>query len=174
MAARRAKTGRANAFKLTMRHKRFCQNVVAGMSHKAAYAAAGFSTKWTGATAALMKQPLIKEHIKYLHEIQRIRLNVTVQSLVLDFRRAQDFALASDNASAFVQATVSLAKLMGFMKEDKHGDEVNIFINRPLREPTKELELTPDQWISRWAPPPIEAKPNGHGNGHDGKANGHD
>src|SRR5262245_37429804 len=141
------KPGRA-PFRMTQRHERFCANIVMGMAQKAAYIAAGFKGGWWGGPRALLVRPEVKDRIKTLSEVQRIRLNVTMQGLVLDFRRAQDLAIATDNAGAFVAATVAMAKLMGFMKaEDSREHEVAIIINRPLREPTKELELSPEEWV---------------------------
>ena len=167
MTARAAKSSKTSQFKLNERHGRFCRNVMAGMSLKSAWAEAGFSPKYTGGPTALMKRPEIKARMKVLREAQRIRLNVTMDSLVLDLRRGQDLAVASDNAAAFVAATMGIAKLLGFLRDDREGDEINIFINRPLREPSKELELTPDQWVAKWAPKLVQ-KPNGHdGNGKD-------
>lgn len=163
--ARAAKSQKAHPFKLTDRHERFLRNYMAGMPAKHAYLAAGFKPSNAG-SINLLKRPEIKARLAALRAVQRIRLNVTLDTLVLDLRRAQDLAVASDNAAAYVNATMGLARLMGFLKDDTAGD-VNIFINRPMREPTKEVELTPDQWIAKWSPQSIE-KPNGHGNGHDG------
>ena len=155
-------TGRRKQFVLTERHKRFCRSIVAGMAHTAAYFDAGFSGK--GASAYLLYRRLeIQRYIEYLQERQRIRLNVTMDRLVLDLCKAQELAEQTGNAAAHVSATMGLAKLMGFLKEDRAGD-INIYINRPLREPTKELELSPDQWIAKWAPAEL-VKPNGHANG---------
>jgi hypothetical protein len=164
---KQAKTGKAVPFKLTERHARFCRNIMAGMSQRAAYALAGFSPKFYGGPTALMKRPEIKQRLKVLREAQRIRLKVTLDSLVLDLRTGQELAIKEANPTAYVAATMGLAKLMGFLKDDRAADEINIFINRPLREPTKELELSPDQWVAKWAPKLVD-KTNGHGNGHDG------
>jgi hypothetical protein len=167
MTLGKPKSSKAVPFKLNERHARFCRSIIAGMSQRAAYVTAGFSAKFKGGPTQLMKRPEIRERLKVLREAQRIRLKVTLDSLVLDLRQGQDLAVASGNAAAYVQATMGLAKLMGFLKEDRPGDEINIFINRPLREPSKELELTPDQWVAKWAPKLVD-KANGHGNGHDG------
>lgn len=153
------------------RLERFCRNVVAGMTLKSAYRDAGYSDKFTGGPHKLSQRAEVKQRIETLREIQRIRLNVTMNSLVLDLRRGQDLAIAEGNPTAFVAATMGLAKLLGFLKEEREHD-IAIYLNRPLREPTRELELTPDQWIERWAPKPLtdgtgNGKTNGHGsNGH--------
>lgn len=162
--AKASKTGKARPRKLDERRKLFCRNIVAGMTQQAAYAAAGYAGGWKGGADKLQKEPLVRRHIEMLQAIQQRRLNVTLDTLVLDFRRAQDIAEETGNASAYATATTGLAKLMGFLKEDREGD-INIIINRPLRDPSKELELSPDQWIAKWAPKQLE-KPNGQGNGH--------
>jgi hypothetical protein len=158
-------TGKARPFVLLPRHKQFCRNIVAGMSKTAAFRDAGYSGKWLGGPQNLLKRPAIKDYISVLEEKQRIRLNVTLDSLVLDLRTGQDLAIREANPTAYVAATMGLAKLMGFLKEDRDGD-INIYVNRPLREATKELELTPDQWVAKWSPKEL-VKPNGHGNGED-------
>jgi len=156
-------TGKARPFQLLPRHKTFCRNIVAGMSNAAAFRDAGYSGKWTGGPNNLLKRPAIKEYIRMLEERQRIRLNVTLDGLVLNLRTGQDLAIETGNPTAYVAATMGLAKLMGFLKEEREGD-INVYINRPLREPTKELELTPDQWVAKWSPKEL-VKSNGHGNG---------
>jgi len=133
------------------------------MSNAAAFRDAGYSGKWTGGPNNLLKRPAIKEYIRMLEERQRIRLNVTLDGLVLNLRTGQDLAIETGNPTAYVAATMGLAKLMGFLKEEREGD-INVYINRPLREPTKELELTPDQWVAKWSPKEL-VKSNGHGNG---------
>ena len=149
-------------FTLQAKHKAFCRHLVSGLTRGAAYREAGFSGKWNGGPQWLLKIPEVAAYLKHLHDLQRRRLNVTLDRLTLDLRNAQDLAVAEGNPTAYVAATMGLAKLHGFLKEEREGD-VNIFINRPLREPAKEIELTPDQWVAKWAPKPIEQKPNGHG-----------
>lgn len=158
-----AKTGKAIPFKMNAKHKAFCRGIVSGLTKRAAYIEAGFSGKNLGGPGWLLAIREVKAYLAHLRELQRRRLGVTLERLTLDLCRAQDLAAASDNAAAYVNATMGLAKLYGFLKEEREGD-VNIFINRPLREPTHEIELTPDQWIAKWSPKPI-------GNGHD-KTNG--
>jgi hypothetical protein len=158
-------TGKARPFTLTQRHKQFCRNIVAGMSQQLAFRDAGFTGGWTGGPTAFLKRPAIKQYIELLQAKQRIRLNVTLDGLVLDLRTGQDLAIREANPTAYVAATMGLAKLMGFLKEEREGD-INVYINRPLREPTKEIELTPDQWVAKWAPTEL-VKANGHGNGQD-------
>ena len=158
-----SKTGTTKRFELNERHKQFCRNIVAGMSQMAAYLDVGFAHSRIGPTR-LFRQPEIERYIKRLQERQRIRLNVTLDRLVLDLCRGQDLAAETGNASAHIAATMGLAKLMGFLKEDRDAD-INIFINRPLREASKEIELTPDQLVAKWSPKEL-VRPNGHhGNG---------
>jgi hypothetical protein len=160
-------TGKARPFQLLPRHKQFCRNIVAGMSNAAAFRDAGYSPKWLGGPANLLKRPAIRDYIELLQERQRIRLEVTLDGLVLNLRTGQDLAIETGNPAAYVTATMGLAKLMGFLKEEREGD-INVFINRPLREPTKELELTPDQWVAKWSPKEL-VKPNGHGGNGEGQ-----
>jgi hypothetical protein len=158
-----SRTGKTKRFELTERHKRFCQNLMAGMSQLSAYVDAGFGRVNAG-PRILLNRPEVDRYLKRLQERQRIRLNVTLDRLVLDLCRGQDLAAETGNASAHIAATMGLAKLMGFLKEDRDAD-INIFINRPLREASKEIELTPDQWVAKWSPKEL-VKPNGHhGNG---------
>jgi len=168
LVRRQAKTGKGRPFKLSLQHERFCRSVVSGMKLGAAYVEAGFSPRYIGGATDLMKRPEIKAKIKHLREVQRRRLNVTLDSLVLDLRTGQEMAISERNPTAYVAATMGLARLMGFLKDERAADEVNIFINRPLRQPSKELELTPDQWVARWAPKLVDKTGNGHdGNGKD-------
>lgn len=162
---RLSKTGKAKPFKLLAKHKTFCRHLVNGLGKKAAYVEAGFSGKNAGGPAWLLAVREVKDYLAHLRELQRRRLNVTLETLTEDLRTAQQLAIAEGSANAYATATMGLAKLYGFLKEEREGD-VNIFINRPLREPTHTIELTPDQWIAKWSPKPI-------GNGHD-KANGQD
>ena len=50
------------------------------------------------------------------------------------------------------------AKLLGFDKPDKHKTDVTI-INEVLPFPTKELEMSVEEWIARRSPKEIEHHP---------------
>jgi hypothetical protein len=162
-------TGKARPFTLTPRHKQFCRNIVAGMSQQLAFRDAGFTGGWTGGPTAFLRRPAIQQYIELLQAKQRLRLNVTLDGLALNLRTGQDLAVETGNAAAYVAATMGLAKLFGFLKEEREGD-INVYINRPLREPTKEIELTPEAWVRKWSPkeitssdyaPAEDTKPNG-------------
>lgn len=163
-----SKTGKSRQFKLQHRHRLFAEAYVQGMSKKDAYLAAGFSGKFTGGPQALLARPEIKHLIEQVRMRQRYRLRVTMETLTRDLRDAMDLARASDNASAFVQAVMGLAKLHGFLVEKFEGD-IHL-IPKPALRPGTDVLLSPEEWSRQWAPAdhqiaPPPAKGNGHANG---------
>ena len=84
-------------------------------------------------------------------------------------RRGPGTAKRINKPSAMVGASMAKAKLLGFDKPDQHKTDVTI-INETLPFPTKESEMSVEEWIARGRPrrsstirlsPPV----NGHDNG---------
>lgn len=161
-----SKTGKSKQFQLQHRHRLFADAYVQGMSKKDAYLAAGFTGKYTGGPQALLARPEIKALIEKTRVRQRYRLRVTMETLTRDLRDAMDLARASDNASAFVQAVMGLAKLHGFLVDKFEGD-IHL-IPKPALKPGTDVLLSPDEWSRQWAPADHQIAPpksNGHANG---------
>lgn len=156
-----SKTGKSKAFKMQHRHRLFAEAYVQGMSKKDAYLAAGFSGKYTGGPQALLARPEIRDLVAKLRVRQRYRLNVTMDTLVLDLKNGMELAIATNNASAYVQAVMGLAKLMGFLVERTEHDIY--LIPKPALKPGSDVLLSPEEWSRQWAPADAQLPPRGNG-----------
>lgn len=136
---------------LPAREETFCQNIVAGMTKKAAWFAAGFGANEAKPTNInrLAKLPEVIWRIQWLRMKQAQRLNVTMDSLVLELVEAYETARVLGNPSAMVAATMAKAKLVGIIGDDK-DTEGRIPLPSPI--PTTVVELTQEEWERQFKP----------------------
>ena len=149
---------------LDERMRQFCENYVAGMNRVEAMLAAGYSVSMarSGWGSAALKRPIIQEEIERLRAVQAKRLNITIDSLILELDRDRAECRALNRPEGAANITVKMATLLGFMKDKLPGD--TIFINKPLAEPSKLIEMSVDEWVAEFSPKEIE---HSSGNGSD-------
>ena len=142
---------------LSPREEAFCQGIVAGLTKKAAYEAAGY-----GATSQdsqktqvykLIRIPEIHFRIQWLRMRQAMRLNVTMNSLVEELAVAYEVAQATGNANAMVASVMAKAKLLGFI--DAPDKDAVGSITKPSPIPTDVVELSEEDWRQQFAPKQI-------------------
>lgn len=141
------------AKKLSVMEERFCVMLVGGMKKNAAYVAAGYqlpaSSKNSGA-ARLLRKPNVQNRIRALQHQQAQALNVTLESLILEFREAFEIAKKDINPQGMVAATLGKAKLLGFLQDKPPVD--NGSVPKPLAHPTEHKEMTLAEWEERFKP----------------------
>jgi hypothetical protein len=148
-----AKTDRIRAFPLNDKHRRFCQNILAGMTHAEAYISAGF----TGKIAAkgfgpnrLFKEPAIQNYFTKLRAEQRLRLDVSINTIVLELEGQRLGAERDGKWADATNASLAKAKLLGLYTEKA---EVDLhLIPKPFAHPVKELEMSVEEWQAHWSP----------------------
>lgn len=150
---RRGGKSPGNPPKITSRQEKFCQNIVAGMKHIDAYLAAGFIDNYKGRCSELpgklLKQPHIIQRIAQLRALQAMRLNITINTILLDLEAAREEALAEHNPMAMIAATMAKAKLLGFL--DGLGG-IDGKVPKPAMLPTDVKEMDEAEWIRRFTP----------------------
>ena len=134
------------------RYETFCIGVVAGMRHSDAYYAAGFGGlkgRQTDGPGRLLRRDDIRNRIKQLQAIQALRLNVTIDSLILELETARKIAERDINPAAMVAATMSKAKLLGFLTEKPlEGGKTP----KPCPIPTDLVEMDEKTWLEMFRP----------------------
>ena len=149
--------------KLDDRLRRLCANVVAGMSHVQAALDAGYTASSSRSThiGKLLDLPLVANEIARLRAVQAKRLNITMDALILDLWQDREACRQMGQPAAAANVTMKMATLLGFMKDKLPGD--TIFINKPLGEPSKLIEMSVEEWVAEFSPKEIEHHPtNGH------------
>lgn len=162
---KRAKTGESKPFVLQPKHETFCQGIVAGLSQRDAYIGAG----WTSQSSAsgpgphmLLKKPAIQHRIAVLQALQRGRLNITMETLLLELEDERQGAIKAENWNAAVTATMAKAKLLGLLV-DKAAIDVNL-IPMPSDKPLEKVEYSVEEWIAEFSPKQITHLPDGRAN----------
>jgi hypothetical protein len=131
----------------------FADHVAAGMSLRAAYLAAGYSPKGTPRTimnmpSRLVRMPGIKARIAQQREIYAKEHGVSVASLLAELEHARNQALDDGAWAAVVKAIELKAKLLGLLVERVEDVTQRV----PLPTPSKEIELSAEEWERRWLP----------------------
>src|SRR5262245_1274998 len=95
-----SKSGRTRTDPFEARHETFCIGIVAGLSQLDAYIGAGFKTNGTrignNGPTTLMKRLDIQHRIAVLQAFQRIRLNISVNTLDEDLIEIRTRAKAAE------------------------------------------------------------------------------
>ena len=117
----------AGAGNLSVSREAFCQAYARCGSATQAYKDTISGGKCTDGTAQvqstrIMKNPNVKSRIAEIRAMTLERENKTIDDMVDQLEADRAFARESNNASAAVKATESIAKLLGFMTE-KHDHQ---------------------------------------------------
>lgn len=143
--------------RLKPKYDQFCIGIAAGMGKAEAYYAAGFKsirgTRVEG-PARLLKRDDIQARIAQLRAIQAMRLNVTMDSLVLELEEARQAAIRDMNHNAAVAATLGKAKLLGFLTEKPFADDGKT--PKPSPIPTGVVEISEEEWLAKFKPPMLQ------------------
>jgi hypothetical protein len=142
--------------RLKPKYDQFCIGIVAGMGKAEAYFAAGFKsirgTRCDG-PARLLKRDDVQARIRQLQAMQAMRLNVSMDTLILELEEAREVARRDLNAGAMVAATLGKAKLLGFLI-DKPFDDGRT--PKPSPVPTDVVEMTEEDWLAKFKPPTLQ------------------
>jgi hypothetical protein len=140
---------------LSQRELTFAHNIVAGMKLQDAMLDAGYTHQMatSGAAAKIQRQPAFQAELAKIRAGMARRLNITLDSLVLDLIADREAARTADQPATAATITMSIAKLLGFLA-DKQQLDITI-INKPLATPGKSYLMTPDEWIAEWSPKEI-------------------
>jgi phage terminase small subunit len=156
---------------LNPRQEAFAQNLVAnGMNATAAYKAAGYSAKKdvTARNGAheLLTNPYVAARVSELQKLAAVKHGISLESLTRDLLRLRDRADQLEQISAAVAALALVAKMHGLITDKA---QIDVIHDKPARLPTKQLELTEDEWLRLYAKesPTRQAiaAPGGNGNG---------
>lgn len=137
--------------KLTDREKRLAQGLVGGLSNAAALRKAGYAA---GSFNCVADKPHFVEYLAALRNREVERLDYTVDNLCARLEHIAFEATAHRQYGPAVQAVMGIAKMMGHLA-DKSEIELHL-ISKPMREPTKELELSPEAWQRQFAPKQVQ------------------
>lgn len=154
------------------RHEDFCRNILLGMKPADAAAAAGWipSAIRKGVHNVLLARPDIANRIAHLRALQARRLNYSVDSIVAELEAVQSAAMMLGKPGDAIRAIVTKAKMLGLYTEEKPADQgVAALIAVALSTPTKQIELSVDEFVSKWGGGhmALATELNGHKNGHD-------
>jgi hypothetical protein len=140
------------------REARFARNLIAGMNQQMAMIEAGYSASSARSNmgALVQRRQYFIDEMERLRAVQHKRLAVTIDTIIIELYRDRDMARRLEQPAVAAGITMHMAKVLGFL-EDRQQVDITI-INKPLAVPTKELELSVDEWIARWSPKEI-----GHG-----------
>jgi len=148
---------------LTQRELDFARNVVAGMTQQQAMIDAGYtpSTARGDTGTKTQRRQDFQDELARLRAGMARRLNITLDSLILDLAQDREAARLLDRPEGAARITMQMATLLGFTG-DKQQVDITI-INKPLPYPTKENQLSVDEWIERFSPKEITHQGGGHG-----------
>ena len=148
------------ARELDTRQRMLCRHIVAGMDQKDAALAAGYapSVARNDLIGKLLAQPLFQDELARLRAEQAVRLNISMDRLILELVEDREACRALNRPEGAANITMKIAVLLGFTG-DRPVMDITI-INKPLPYPTREIEMSVDEWVSKWSPKAI-------GNGHE-------
>lgn len=101
------------------RHERFAQALAKGHTATEAYRLAGYKGDRTAASR-LSTKVNIADRVSELQGKAAKRVEVTVETLAAELEEARQRAIANDQPSAAVSATMGKAKLFGLLVEKRH------------------------------------------------------
>lgn len=144
---------------LTSKQEAFCRFFVENeMTARDAAKAAGYSNTSDGnirsAASQLLTNINIKTRIEQLRREAVYKTTVTVVSIAEDIDRAWKLAFIQKKPEACIAASMAKAKLFGFVTDRPIVDLT--IINKPLAQPTNEIELSVSEWQERWAPKQVQ------------------
>jgi len=144
---------RAKQDVLTDRERALAQNLVGGMTRKAAFQKAGYAAVSAG-DDNITEKP---RFIRYLDELRRKqveRLDYSIDNLCARLERVYLEAMEKSQYGPAVQAVMGIGKMMGHLA-DKTEIELHI-LSKPAREPTNDITLSPEEWQRQFTPKRIQ------------------
>ena len=137
------------------RKRMFCRHIVAGMNQKDAALAVGYapSVARNQDIGKLLKKPEIQDELARLRAEQAVRLNISMDQLILELVADREACRTLNRPEGAANITMKIAVLLGFTG-DKPVMDITI-INKPLPYPTREIEMSVDEWVSKWSPKEI-------------------
>ena len=132
---------------LTPKQERFCLLIVKGETNSKAYDLAGYQTSSRRVTevnaSKLLRSPSIQAKIAELQRYAAQKALINLESLTEDLLRLRERSVELEQMSAAISAHALLARLHGLLVDHKTVDVVH---HKPAPLPTKQLELTEDEW----------------------------
>jgi phage terminase small subunit len=139
------------------RRERFCQGIAKGLSATESYRRAGYKGNGHVAEAGaseILRNPEVANRLAELQAKAAVRHEISMESLTRDLLFIRDNALKTDQNAAAVAALALVARMHGFVVDRA---QVDIVHHKPARLPTKQLELTEDEWLRLYNPMPRQA-----------------
>jgi len=144
---------REKADVLSDRERSLAQNLVGGMTRKAAFQKAGYAAVSAGEDVITGK-PRFVRYIDALRKKQVERLDYSIDNLCARLERVYLEAMEKSQYGPAVQAVMGIGKMMGHLA-DKTEIELHI-LSKPAREPTNEISLSPEEWQRQFTPKRIQ------------------
>ena len=135
---------------LTDRERKLAHGIVAGLTKKAALQKAGYAGNALADADSVFNRPRFVRYLKYMRDRQVERLDYSVENLCARLERVHLEAMEHRQYGAAVQAILGIGKMMGHMA-DRTEIEMHI-ISKPMREPTHEVTLSPEDWQRQFSP----------------------
>jgi hypothetical protein len=140
---------------LSQRERTLAHNIVTGMKLQDAMLDAGYTHAMatSGAGAKIQRRPGFQEEVARIRAGMARRLNITLDSLVLDLLADREAARTAEQPATAATITMSIAKLLGFLSEKSQLDIT--IINKPLATPGSDYLMSVEDWIAEWSPKEI-------------------
>jgi len=135
------------------RHELFAQAYCAGRTPGDAYLLAGQGDNSRNAYDWL-KWPPMMARIKQISTERVHRLSLDRDKMILKLLDTYERASASDQHMAAVKCLDQLAKMLDLYPTEKQQLEVTL-ISKPAPEPTKQIELSVEDWREQFSPKEI-------------------
>jgi hypothetical protein len=139
---------------LNQKQALFVLEIAKGRSGVEAYRAAGYRGEGHVAEAGaseILKKPEVKKAIGGLQKAAVAKALVTLDTLVCDLMRLRNIAIEDRQVSQGVQAVAALCKLLGFYV-DKQQVDGQLVLYKPSPVPTKQTEMSVEEWQALWEP----------------------
>jgi hypothetical protein len=144
---------RAKAGVLSDREMKLAQNLVGGMTRKAAFQKAGYAAVSVG-DDNITGKPRFVRYLDQLRRKQVERLDYSIDNLCARLERVYLEAMEKSQYGPAVQAVMGIGKMMGHLA-DKTEIELHI-LSKPAREPTTDITLSPEEWQRQFTPKRIQ------------------
>lgn len=131
-----------------------CRGIVEGLSVTEAFKRAGYSEASSLQKSEVLARPRVIRYIEELRERILQKFDYTIEALCNELRSIAEAAKLDGQYAPAVSAIMGIAKMHGYLA-DKTEIELHI-LSKPMREPTKEITLTPEEWQRQFAPLPPE------------------
>ena len=135
-----------------VRREKFAQGLAEGLSGAEAYRRAGYRGKGHSAEAAssqILRNLEVQQRVADLRGRTAERAEITRDTIIAELEEARQLALQLGQAGAAVQAAMGIAKVLGLVVDRA---ELSLITHKPSLVPTKELELSEEEWRRQFVP----------------------